>query len=179
VISNAPIDQIGPNLAKPGLLSPANRDSNSHRSWWRPGSASLVLRHNDAALGDQFSRRVISSDAAPKSRFYSQAVIASGLVFVSGQGPFDPVTGKIVGETIQEQTHQCLTNLKAILEAAGSSLDRIVSATFILRDPEDFEGMNEEWERWFPTDPPARQGAKLPVAINGFRISIAIVAQAG
>ena len=122
---------------------------------------------------------MVSTDAAPKSRFYSQAVVAGALVFVSGQGPFDPVTGKIVGDTIQEQTYQCLTNLKAILEAAGSSLDRTVSATFILRDAEDFEGMNEEWARWFPNDPPARQGAKLPVAINGFRISISIVAQAG
>jgi 2-iminobutanoate/2-iminopropanoate deaminase len=125
------------------------------------------------------SRRVVKTDAAPKSRFYSQAVIANGLVFVSGQGPFDPVTGKVVGETIQEQTRQCLTNLKAILEAGGSSLDRTVSATFILRDPEDFEGMNEEWARWFPTDPPARQGAKLPLAMQGLRISIAIVALAG
>ena len=125
------------------------------------------------------SRRVVKTDAAPKSRFYSQAVIANGLVFVSGQGPFDPVTGNVVGETIQEQTRQCLTNLKAILDAGGSSLDRAVSATFILRDPEDFEGMNEEWARWFPTDPPARQGAKLPLAMQGLRISIAIVALAG
>jgi 2-iminobutanoate/2-iminopropanoate deaminase len=125
------------------------------------------------------SRQVVKTDAAPKSPFYSQAIIAGGLVFVSGQGPFDPVTGKVVGETIQDQTRQCLTNLKEILEAAGSSLDRVVSATFILRDSEDFEGMNVEWARWFPKDPPARQGAKLPLAMPGLRISIAIVAAAG
>jgi 2-iminobutanoate/2-iminopropanoate deaminase len=125
------------------------------------------------------SRQVVKTDAAPKSPFYSQAIIAGGLVFVSGQGPFDPVTGKVVGETIQDQTRQCLTNLKEILEAAGSSLDRVVSATFILRDSEDFEGMNVEWARWFPIDPPARQGAKLPLAMPGLRISIAIVAAAG
>jgi 2-iminobutanoate/2-iminopropanoate deaminase len=71
-------------------------------------------------------------------------------VFVSGQGPFDPASGLIVGETIQEQTRQCLGNVNAILEAAGSSLDSVVSATFILRDPQDFAGMNEEWSRWFP-----------------------------
>jgi 2-iminobutanoate/2-iminopropanoate deaminase len=124
------------------------------------------------------SRQVVKTDAAPKSPFYSQAIIAGGLVFVSGQGPFDPVTGKVVGETIQDQTRQCLTNLKEILEAAGSSLDRVVSATFILRDSEDFEGMNLEWARWFPIDPPARQGAKLPLAMPGLRISIAIVAAA-
>jgi 2-iminobutanoate/2-iminopropanoate deaminase len=124
------------------------------------------------------SKQVVQTDAAPKSPFYSQAIIAGGLVFVSGQGPFDPVTGTVVGETIQDQTRQCLTNLKEILEAAGSSLDRVVSATFILGDPEDFEGMNVEWARWFPTDPPARQGAKLPLAMPGLRISIAVVAAA-
>jgi 2-iminobutanoate/2-iminopropanoate deaminase len=124
-------------------------------------------------------RRTIKTDRAPKSPFYSQAVAAAGLVFVSGQGPFDPATGQVIGTTIQEQTRQCLTNVKAILEAAGSSVDKVVSATFILRDPEDFAGMNEEWARWFPTDPPARQGAKLPLDVPGLRISIAVIALAG
>ncbi|HEY1421637.1 MAG TPA: RidA family protein [Candidatus Dormibacteraeota bacterium] len=122
---------------------------------------------------------MVTTDAAPKSRFYSQAIVAGGLVFVSGQGPFHPQSGSIVGETIQEQTRQCLTNVKAIVEAAGSSLDRAVSATFILGDPEDFAGMNEEWARWFPVDPPARQGAKLPLNMPGLKISIAVVALAG
>ena len=65
---------------------------------------------------------------------YSQAVVAGGLVFVAGQGPFDPATGSIVGTTIQEQTHQALANVKAILEAAGSSLGRVVNATYVLTD---------------------------------------------
>ena len=124
-------------------------------------------------------RTTVRTDRAPSSPVYSQAVAAAGLVFVSGQGPFDPATGRIVGETIQEQTRQCLGNVKAILEAAGSSLDRVVSATFILRDPQDFAGMNEEWSRWFPVDPPARQGAKLPVDVPDMRISIAVVALSG
>ena len=76
---------------------------------------------------------------------YSQAVVAGGLVFVSGQGPFDPATGSIVGSTIQEQTRQVLQNCDAILRAAGSSMDKVVQATFILRHPQDFAGMNEEW----------------------------------
>jgi 2-iminobutanoate/2-iminopropanoate deaminase len=109
---------------------------------------------------------------------YSQAVIAGGLVFVSGQGPFDPVTGSIVGETIQEQTRQVLKNCDAILRAAGSSMAKVVQATFILRHPDDFAGMNEEWARWFTSDPPARQGAAHPLDIDGFRISIALVAEA-
>jgi 2-iminobutanoate/2-iminopropanoate deaminase len=109
---------------------------------------------------------------------YSQAVRAAGLVFVSGTGPQDPATGKIVGDTIQEQTRQCLKNISAILEAAGSSLDKIVSATVILAEESDFAGMNEEWVKWFPSNPPARQGAKLPVRIPGFKISIAAIAEA-
>jgi len=82
-----------------------------------------------------------------------------------------------VGSTIQEQTRQCLTNIQAILEEAGSSLEKIVSATVILADEDDFSGMNEEWLRWFPSNPPARQGAKLPVRIPGLKVSIAAVAE--
>ena len=109
---------------------------------------------------------------------YSQAVKAAGLVFVSGQGPFDPVSGAVVGETIQEQTRQALKNCDAILRAAGSSMARVVNATFILRHSDDFAGMNEEWVRWFPTDPPARQGARHPLEVESLRISIALVAEA-
>ena len=125
------------------------------------------------------ARSIVRTDHAPASPLYSQAVLAAGLVFVAGQGPFDPASGAIVGETIQEQTRQCLTNVSAILEAAGSSMDMVVSATFILRDPGDFAGMNEEWARWFPTDPPARHGAKLPLDRPGMRISIAVIALSG
>jgi 2-iminobutanoate/2-iminopropanoate deaminase len=109
---------------------------------------------------------------------YSQAVKAAGLVFVSGTAPTDAATGQIVGTTVQEQTRQCLTNIAAILEAAGSSLDKLVSVTVILADEEDFAGMNEEYGKWFPSNPPARQGAKLPVRIPGLKVSIAAVAAA-
>ncbi|HET7494912.1 MAG TPA: Rid family hydrolase [Candidatus Limnocylindrales bacterium] len=108
---------------------------------------------------------------------YSQGVVAGGLIFVAGQGPFDPATGAVVGETIQDQTGQCLRNVQAIVEAAGSSMGKVVSVTFILRDPGDFAGMNEEWARWFPSDPPARQGAKHPLEAPGVRISIAAIAE--
>ena len=121
---------------------------------------------------------VFSSKAAKPPPTYSQAVKAAGLVFVSGTAPADPATGAIVGFTIQEQTRQCLTNIQAILDEAGSSLEKIVSATVVLADEEDFSGMNEEWLRWFPSDPPARQGAKLPVRIPGLKVSIAAVAEA-
>jgi len=109
---------------------------------------------------------------------YSQAVRAAGLIFVSGTPPLDPVTSRIAGDTIQQQTAQCLKNISAILEAAGSSLQQVVSATVILLEEDDFAGMNEEWAKWFPTNPPARQGAKLPVRIPGMKISIAAIAEA-
>ena len=125
------------------------------------------------------SKEIIHTDNAPKSLAgYSQAVKAGGFVFVAGQGPFDPVTGEVPGESIQEQTRQCLRNVEAILIAAGSSLDQVVSATFILGEESDFAGMNEEWGKWFPTDPPARQGAKLPIRPKGMKISIAAIAEA-
>jgi len=124
------------------------------------------------------TRQIISTPDAPRAASYSQAVVAGGLVFVSGTGPYDPATWAIVGTTIEEQTRQALTNIAAILAAAGSSVEQVVSATFILRNAEDFPGFNEEWVRWFPTDPPARQGAKLPIDTAGLLISIAVIAAA-
>jgi 2-iminobutanoate/2-iminopropanoate deaminase len=125
------------------------------------------------------AREIIRTPDAPAApATYSQAVHAAGLVFVSGTGPHDAATGKIVGETIQEQTRQCLKNVSAILTAAGTSLERVVSATVIVLEESDFAGMNEEWVKWFPADPPARQGAKMPVRIPGMKISVALIAEA-
>jgi 2-iminobutanoate/2-iminopropanoate deaminase len=124
------------------------------------------------------AKEIVRTDQAPGSlAAYSQAVKAAGLVFVAGQGPFD-VTGKVIGTTVQEQTAACLRNIQVILEAAGSSMEKVVSATFILKNPEDFKGMNEEWAKWFPKDPPARQGAQLPLEIAGMLLSIAVIAEA-
>ena len=121
---------------------------------------------------------VFTTKAAKPSPTYSQAVRAAGLVFVSGTAPTDPETGQIKGTTIQEQTRQCLSNIAAILEAAGTSMDKVASVTVILADEDDFAGMNEEWMRWFPANPPARQGAKLPARIPGLKVSIAAIAEA-
>lgn len=124
-------------------------------------------------------RTIIAGDHLPKTPpTYSPAVKCAGLVFVSGTAPIDPKTGTITATTIQEQTAQALRNIAAILEAAGTSLGKAVSATVILADEDDFAGMNEEWVKWFPKDPPARQGAKLPVRIPGLKISIAMIAEA-
>lgn len=121
---------------------------------------------------------VFTAKAAKPSAAYSQAVKAAGLVFVSGTAPMDPETGAIKGTTIQEQTRQCLTNIAAILEEAGSSMDRIVGVTVVLADEDDWAGMNQEYLKWFPADPPARQGAKMPVRIPGLKVSIAVIAEA-
>lgn len=121
---------------------------------------------------------IFTTRAAKPPATCSQAVKAAGLVFVSGTAPVDPETGQMKGTTIQEQTRQCLANIAAILEAAGSSMDKIASATVVLADEDDFAGMNEEWVRWFPTNPPARQGAKLPARIPGLKVSIAAIAEA-
>ncbi len=123
------------------------------------------------------TREIVLTDKAPKPpATYSQAVKAAGLVFVSGTAPADAATGALVGTTIQQQTRQCLVNIGAILMEAGSSLDKIVSATVILAEEDDFAGMNEEWLKWFPSNPPARQGAKLPVRVPGLKISVAVIA---
>ena len=121
----------------------------------------------------------ITTPNAPSNPLYAQAVQAAGLVFVSGTAPIDPATGRIEATTIQGQTAQCLRNIQAILEAAGTTLANAVSVTTVLADEDDFAGMNEEWRRWFPDNPPARQGAKLPARIPNLKISIALIAQAG
>ena len=125
------------------------------------------------------SRQIVfTTKTAKPPPMYSQAVKAAGLVFVSGTAPTDPATGVFKGTTIQEQTRQCLTNIQAILEEAGSSMDKVVSVTVVMADEEEFTGMNEEWLRWFPSNPPARQGAKLPARIPGLKVSIAAIAEA-
>lgn len=124
-------------------------------------------------------RTIIATPAAPKAPpSYSQAVKAAGLVFVSGTAPVDPDTGQLVEGPVQVQVAQCLRNISAILEAAGSSPQKAVSATLIVAEEDDFAAADEEWLRWFPTDPLARQGAKLPLRIPRLKISIAMIAEA-
>ena len=126
-------------------------------------------------------REIIETAVGGKSlAAYSPAVRANGMVYVSGQGPTDPESGEVIGTTIEEQTAQCLRNVQAILEAAGSSLDRVVWAIWSLRHPEDFDGFNEEWARWFTTEPPARHGALMPLPerLSAIKLSIGVIADA-
>ena len=121
-------------------------------------------------------RDVLSTLDAPRSALFSQGVTAGGFVFISGMAGVDVSTGTVAGPTIQEQTRQVLVNCEAVLRAASASLDDVVEVGVLLADPSDFAGMNEEWQRWFPTDPPARYAAKLGAVIPGVLVSIRMTA---
>ena len=111
-------------------------------------------------------KQIISTQNAPSAIGpYSQAVRAGGLLFVSGQIPADPATGEIVEPTIQAQAKRSLENVKAILEAAGASLDNVVKTTVFLKSMDDFVEMNRVYQTFFQAECPARsavQVAKLP-----------------
>ena len=112
------------------------------------------------------NRKVITSDNAPKSIGpFSQAIQAGDFIFISGQGAFVPTTGKLVEGGIKEQTRQVLENIRIIVEAAGSSLDRVVKVSIFLTDWKYFKEMNEAYAEFFKSDPPARstiQGQRFP-----------------
>jgi 2-iminobutanoate/2-iminopropanoate deaminase len=111
-------------------------------------------------------KEIIQTAHAPQAIGpYSQAIKTSGLVFASGQIPIDPHTGQFVAGGIAEQTEQVLKNLSAVLEAAGTGLDRIVKTTVFLADMQDFAAMNEVYGKFFKEQPPARatvEAARLP-----------------
>ena len=113
------------------------------------------------------TKHTISTDRAPGAVGpYSQAIVANGMVFTAGQVPLVPGTKSLVEGDIQAQTRQVFANLTAVLEAAGTSLDKAVKTTVFLKDLNDFAAMNETYATYFPSNPPARstvQVAKLPL----------------
>ena len=121
-------------------------------------------------------RQIITTANAPSSPFYSQGVRAGPHVLVSGIVGIDPSTGSLAGDTIQDQTRQALTNCQAILQAGGASLEDVVEVGILLTSPADFAGLNEEYARWFPSEPPTRYVAKLGVEMPGLLVSIRMTA---
>jgi len=107
---------------------------------------------------------------------YSQAIKAGGFVFASGQIPIDPQTGQFVSGGIAEQTAQVLKNLSAVLEAAGSGLDRVVKTTVFLADMKEFSGMNEVYATFFSSPPPARATVAAAGLPRDARVEIEAVA---
>jgi 2-iminobutanoate/2-iminopropanoate deaminase len=125
------------------------------------------------------SKDVVRTKAAPapfQGAPYSQAIRAGGLVFVSGQLALRPGHAEIVGETIQEQTEQVFANLRAILEEAGSGLDRLVKTTVYLADLGDFAGMNEVYAQHVGDQPPARATIEVSALPSGARVEIEAIA---
>ena len=125
------------------------------------------------------SRQIISTPNAPSSPLYSQGVRAGSRIYISGTTGIDPQTRALAGDSIQAQTRQALANCEAILHAGGASLDDVVEVGVLLTHPGDFAGMNEEYARWFPEDPPARYAAKLGAEIPGLLVSIRMTAVSG
>ena len=124
-------------------------------------------------------RKVIATAGAPAAIGpYSQAIQAGGLVFVSGQIPLDPVTGQVVQGGIAAQTERALESLRAILDASGSSLERVVKTTVFLVDLGTFNEVNEVYARFFPHAPPARATVQVAALPRGVGIEIEAVALA-
>jgi 2-iminobutanoate/2-iminopropanoate deaminase len=122
----------------------------------------------------------IQTDRAPNAIGpYSQAIRANGFVYASGQIPLDPATMQVVEGGIREQTERVMNNLSAVLQAAGSSLDRVVKTTVFLADLEDFASMNDTYGRFFGEVPPARSTVQVSRLPRDVRIEIDVIALAG
>ncbi len=122
-------------------------------------------------------KKIISTDRAPQAIGpYSQAIVSNGFAFLSGQIPLDPATNQMVDGDVAAQTERVMENLKALLEACGSSLGQVVKTTVFLKDMGEFARMNEVYARYFSENPPARatvEAARLP---RDVRVEIECVA---
>jgi 2-iminobutanoate/2-iminopropanoate deaminase len=124
-----------------------------------------------------FSKETIHTDTAPKALGpYSQAIKAGEFIFTAGQVGLDPQSGEIVAGGIEAETRQVLNNIKKILEAAGSSLDRVVKTTVYLRDIQDFAAMNGVYATFFPANPPARSTVQVAALPRGVAVEIDTIA---
>lgn len=124
-------------------------------------------------------KKVVQTNAAPAALGpYSQAIMAGGIVYCAGQIPLDPQSGNIVAGGVAEQTHQVLKNLRAVLKAAGSDLDRAVKTTVFLKSMNDFGAMNEVYGRpeYFGTTPPARSTVEVARLPRDVLVEIEVVA---
>ena len=125
-------------------------------------------------------REVISTDKAPGAIGpYSQAIGLDQFVFCSGQIPIDPATGELIEGGVVEQTHQIMSNIKAVLAAAGSSLERVVKTTIFLKDMNTFGEVNQTYGEYFAADPPARSTVEVARLPKDVLIEIEVIALRG
>ena len=122
------------------------------------------------------SSKVNTSKAPAAIGPYSQAVVVGNLIFTSGQIPLNPETGLLEGETITEQTHRVCINLKAVLEAAGSSLEKAVKTVCFLADMADFAAFNEVYSEYF-TEKPARSCVAVKTLPRGALVEVEVIAE--
>ncbi len=125
-------------------------------------------------------KRIVSTEQAPKAVGpYSQAVVAGGLVFCSGQIPLDPATGKLVDSAdIGDHVRRVMENLRAVLQAAGSDLSRVVKANIYVTNLAEFADINRTYAEYFTTDPPARATVQVAALPLGARVEIDVIAVA-
>jgi len=127
--------------------------------------------------GGKMEKRIIYTEKAPKPIGpYSQAVIAGNLIFTAGQIPIDPTTNQVVQGDIKEQTRRVLENLRAILEAVGSTFDDVVKVTIYMRDLNEFSAMNEVYSEYFKNSPPARTTVEVSRLPRDVKIEIDLIA---
>lgn len=122
------------------------------------------------------TRQIIRTPDAPASALFSQAIKVGSTIYLSGITGIDAKTNQLAGSTIQEQTRQALVNCENILRAAGAGLDHVVEVHVLLARPSDFAGLNDEYAKFFPTDPPTRAVAKLGVELANVLVSIKMTA---
>ena len=121
-------------------------------------------------------KQIVSTEEAPSSPLFSQGVKVGSTIYVSGMVGSDVATKQLAGPTIQEQTRQALRNCTAVIRAGGGRLEDVVHVTVLLANPADFAGMNEEYEKAFAVEPPARAVAKLGVELPNVLVSIMMTA---
>ena len=121
-------------------------------------------------------KQIIRTPDAPGSPLFSQAIKAGSTIYLSGIVGMDPKTNQMAGSAIREQTRQALLNCQNILRAADAALEDVVEVQVLLTRPDDFAGLNEEYAKFFPTNPPARSVAKLGVELPNILVSIKMTA---
>ena len=122
------------------------------------------------------TKQIIRTSDAPNSALFSQGIKVGSTVYLSGIAGIDPKTNQLADSTIQGQTRQALHNCESILRAAGATREDVVEVHVLLAKPSDFAGLNEEYARFFPTDPPTRAVSKLGVELPNVLVSIKMTA---